>query len=127
MIVKHSTTLTVVTGVELMVVWVSLTIVTQLFGWDTTEFFYSLWGKQLTVTVEDEDEITVGIKPMYTDKTFTYTYRYIRKHICTEMWLELWKPTKLWHFVFWEIPLWNIEATVVFLCFIVAMPHLLYK
>ena len=64
LVVKHSTTLTVVTGVELMVVWVSLTIVTQLLGWDTTKIFCCLRGKQLTVTVEDEDEITVGIKPM---------------------------------------------------------------
>ena len=65
LVVKHSTTLTVVTGVELMVVWVSLTIVTQLLGWDTTEIFCCLWGKQLTVSVEDEDEITAGIKPIY--------------------------------------------------------------
>ena len=65
LVVKHSTTLTVVTGVELMVVWVSLTIVTQLLGWDKTEMFCCLWGKQLTVTVEDEDEITVEIKSMH--------------------------------------------------------------
>ena len=63
---KHSTTLTVVTGVEVMVVWVWLAIVAPLLGWDTTEMFCCLWSKQLTVTVED-DEITLGIKPMYTD------------------------------------------------------------
>ena len=65
LVVKHLSTLIGVTGVELMVVWVSLTIVTQLLGWDTTEIFCCLWGKQLTVSVEDEDEITVGVKPTY--------------------------------------------------------------
>ena len=70
LVVKHSTALTVVTGVELMAVWVLLTIATQLLGEDTTELFCCLWGKQLTTTVEDEDEITVVIKPMFTDKKY---------------------------------------------------------
>jgi len=70
LVVKHSTTLNVVTGLQLKVVWLSLTIVTLLFGCDTTEMFcwvYSLlddliseiiddrWGTQLTFTVEDEE------------------------------------------------------------------------
>ena len=74
LVVKHSTTLTVVTGVELMAVWVSLTIVTQLLGWDTTETFCCVWGKHLTiVTVEDEDGIPVEIKPMYRDWNIIHT------------------------------------------------------
>ena len=31
------------------------------------------------------------------------------------------------YFVFQEIPFWNIKLIVVFLCYIVAMPDLLYK
>ena len=68
LVLKCSATLTVVTGVELKVVWVSLTIVTQLLGWDTTEILSCLWGKKLSVVIdEDEEEIAVGIKSMYRD------------------------------------------------------------
>ena len=68
LVVKRSATLTVVTGVELMVVWVSLTIVTQLLGWDTTEILSCPCGKKLSVVIdEDEEEIAVGIKSMYRD------------------------------------------------------------
>jgi len=39
LVVKHSTTLNVVTGLKLKVVWLSLTIVTLLFGCGTAEMF----------------------------------------------------------------------------------------
>ena len=72
LVVKHWTAPTVATGVELMIVWVLLTIVTQLLGWDATELFCCLWGKQLTV--ENEDGITVGIKPTYVQRLKHYTW-----------------------------------------------------
>ena len=49
---KHSTTLSVVTG--LVVEWVSLTMDTKLFGCDTTKMFCCVWGVQLAITVEDD-------------------------------------------------------------------------
>jgi len=75
LVVKHSATLNVFTGLELNVVWLSLTIVTLLFDCDITEIFcwvYSIlggfisetiddccWGKQFIFTVEDEEGKTV--------------------------------------------------------------------
>ena len=44
-----------------------------------------------------------------------------------QMRLDLRKPTNLSHFVFWEMPLWNIETAVACLCYIIAMQDLLYK
>ena len=43
------------------------------------------------------------------------------------MWLDFGKPTKLSQVVFQEIPILNIEATVVLLCWIVATPDELYN
>ena len=43
------------------------------------------------------------------------------------MWLDLGKPIIMSHFVFWEIPFWNIEAAVALLCCIIAAQDLLYK
>ena len=68
LVVKCSTTLSVVIGLQLKVVWLSLTMVTVLFGCDTTEIFcwvYSILGGFIretiddSVIVEDEDEKTV--------------------------------------------------------------------
>jgi len=67
LVVKHSTTLSVVTGLQLKVVWLSLTIVTLLFGCVTTEMFCwvnsilgdFITGKQFIVLSEDEDEIII--------------------------------------------------------------------
>ena len=93
LVVKHSTTLSVVTGLELKLVWVSLTIVTQLFGCVITEMFcwlYSIlgdfipgvvddvWYKQSIVIVEDEDGKTVGV----TSAMIKYTY-FIPNHLAT--------------------------------------------
>ena len=45
----------------------------------------------------------------------------------TFMWPDFGKPTKLLHLVFREIPILNIQATVVPLCWIVATPVILYN
>ena len=42
-------------------------------------------------------------------------------------WIYIQKLSLLAHFVFQEISFWNIESIVVLLCYIVAMPDLLYK
>ena len=72
LVVKHSTTLNVVTG--LVVVLVSLTTDTKLFGCDMfcwlcstlgdciTGVTDNCWGEWLTVIVEDEDDRTLGAK-----------------------------------------------------------------
>ena len=71
LVVKHSTALCVVTGPELKTI-LSLAVVMQLLGSDTTSI-HSMLGdfttgvvsnfvvKQLTVTVEDEDDKTVAL------------------------------------------------------------------
>ena len=43
------------------------------------------------------------------------------------LWLDLWKPSLKAHFVFWEISIWNIEATVIHLCYNVAWPDTQHK
>ena len=60
LVVKHSTTLIVVTG---LVVVVSLTVDTILLGCDTTEMFCCLGDEQLSITVEDCFG-TIWIKPI---------------------------------------------------------------
>ena len=42
------------------------------------------------------------------------------------MWLDLRKPFLRAHFVFREISIWNIEATVIHLWYNVAMPDTQY-
>ena len=44
-----------------------------------------------------------------------------------QMWPDFRKPTKLSHLVFREIPILNIQATVVPLCYIVALLNILYN
>ena len=63
LVVKHSTTLSVVTG--LVVVWISLTIDTKLLGCDTIKIFCCLWGEHWTITAEDDFETTVEVNPTY--------------------------------------------------------------
>ena len=43
------------------------------------------------------------------------------------IYLDLQKPSVFVHFVFQEIPLLKVKATVALLCYTVAMPDLLYK
>ena len=76
LVVKHSTTLNVVTGPELMVVWVSLTLDTTLLGFDTTTMFCwlcSTLGDWITGVAddvwsgklwEDKDGKTTRVEPI---------------------------------------------------------------
>ena len=66
LVVKHSTILSVVTG--LVVVWVSLAIDAQLFGCDNIKTFCCGWGEQLIITIEDDFGTTVETSPEYKQK-----------------------------------------------------------
>ena len=65
---KHSATLSVVTGLKLMVVSVSLQIATQLVGCDTTKLLCWVWGKELAIAVEELDNKSVDFKSMYAQR-----------------------------------------------------------
>ena len=99
LIVKHSTALSIVTGLELMVVWLSLPVSIQLFEWDTTEILCCLCGIQLTTTVEDEDGRIAEGKPMYRDQNI----------ICMKW--QCWKHT-LGNYMCTCIDKWNVPVTV---------------
>ena len=62
----------------------------------------------------------------HTQHTHIHTHIHTYIHIYTQnthMWLSLLKPSLMTHLVFWGIPFWNIEATVVLLCW----PHQIYS
>ena len=98
LVVKYSTTLSVVTG--LVVVWVSLTIDTKLLGCDTTKMFGCLWGELFTITAENDFE-TVGIKPTNKLKLcqiiLATVHDYVLMYIISDQRNELYKhPTYIY-------------------------------
>ena len=91
LVVKHSASLSVVTG--LVVVWVSLTVNTTLLDCDTTKMLCCLWGEQLIITDDDDFWSTVVTKPANVKKLkctmYKYTQNVIQSYISEEVHTQL--------------------------------------